>query len=960
MKEKQLPVRSLAVGDTLEYDLKTVYTKAEAPNQFWGADHFVAAGSVVLAQTLTLEVPSSKYVQVWSPHHTPQISEHDGVKQWRWTSSQLKPTSAKTADGKPDMPIDPDEDDDGRLLPSVGWTTFRNWAEVGDWYRSMAMERAQPNEALRAQAEALTKNAKTPEAQIEALYYFVSTKMRYVGIDLGVGRFQPHFASATLANQYGDCKDKDTLLEALLRARGFKTAPALIGAGIAPVQDLPSPAMFNHVITTVEMPAGNGQPASQLWLDATPGVSPFRVLLPQIRDQQALVVPVNAPATLQRAPADSPYALHESFTADATLDNKGLLTGHMILEARSDSEIGLRAVQQSVAPAQWDQAAQYLSSAMGFGGTVSNSNLRSSDPAQPVHMTWDYRRPEYADWANLRILPLFPALEIATVDKEKAPEHDIQLGAPRTIEALTRIKLPEGYRPRLPDATHVKRAYATYDEVYSFSNGAITVKRSMAVLQRKIPKAEWKDYYAYTRTIGLEKGEDYIQLAAPAPDSSSKSEKTSGRLDDSASPSGSVNSVRELMAKADQQYRANDMKAERETLLQIKAIAPETPYLWSMLGYVAMRQGQLNEGIDDVKHELSNHPDDHTDIPILLSNMYVQAKRYDEAIALLQKYEARDEVVISDALSRAYLLKNEPLQAAETLHRAAEKHPENRGLKNGYASALHKAGRDTEAAAEARKALDGAEDTDELNSGAYVLAQIGMYLPFAETAARKAVTLLEDKTASIHVSEANDSAFANTNLLLATYDTLAYILLREHKAAAAEPYQRAAWFARPDITVGDHLGQILEATGKPDEAATIDELALKTDHAFDMSQEDYGEVERNWRRLQQARAHSHAGSAVETLQAMRTFRVSRPAKLQGSGTFRIQLGAGGIVESDLVNGSSEVREMSAELQKIPIKDAVPSTSKAKLLRDGVLHCSSGATCEFVLMPYSGLRQEAVQ
>ena len=57
----------------------------------------------------------------------------------------------------------------------------------------------------------------------------------HVGIDLGVGRFQPHAASQVLSNQYGDCKDKDTLLEALLRAKGISVSPALVGAGITPV-----------------------------------------------------------------------------------------------------------------------------------------------------------------------------------------------------------------------------------------------------------------------------------------------------------------------------------------------------------------------------------------------------------------------------------------------------------------------------------------------------------------------------------------------------------------------------------------------------------------------------------------------------------------------------------------------------------------------------------------------------
>ena len=112
-----------------------------------------------------------------------------------------------------------------------------------------------------------------------------------------IGRYQPHTASEVLADQYGDCKDKDTLLEALLRAKGFSTSPALVGAGIAPVPEVPSPAMFNHVITTVNLPGG------RIWLDSTPMVSPYRYLGAIIRDQKALVVPADGPATLETTPA---------------------------------------------------------------------------------------------------------------------------------------------------------------------------------------------------------------------------------------------------------------------------------------------------------------------------------------------------------------------------------------------------------------------------------------------------------------------------------------------------------------------------------------------------------------------------------------------------------------------------------------------------------------------------------
>ncbi len=78
LKEKHVPVRSLATGDTLEYEVHVTIDKAEAPGQFWGAEHFTPPGSViVLAEGFTLEVPKDKYVQVWSPNH----KRHHGA-QW--------------------------------------------------------------------------------------------------------------------------------------------------------------------------------------------------------------------------------------------------------------------------------------------------------------------------------------------------------------------------------------------------------------------------------------------------------------------------------------------------------------------------------------------------------------------------------------------------------------------------------------------------------------------------------------------------------------------------------------------------------------------------------------------------------------------------------------------------------------------------------------------------------------
>ena len=66
----------------------------------------------------------------------------------------------------------------------------------------------------------MTKGLKTDDDKIHAIYNFVSLKYHYIGLDFGIGRYQPHAADDVLDNGYGDCKDKHTLLASLLKAVG--------------------------------------------------------------------------------------------------------------------------------------------------------------------------------------------------------------------------------------------------------------------------------------------------------------------------------------------------------------------------------------------------------------------------------------------------------------------------------------------------------------------------------------------------------------------------------------------------------------------------------------------------------------------------------------------------------------------------------------------------------------------
>lgn len=836
LKEKHVPVRSLSPGDTLEYEVHVAIEKAEAPGQFWGAQHFTPPGSViVLAEGFTLEVPKDKYVQVWSPNHKPTSTEHDGLRTYRWEGSQLVPApktndqADNSADATP--PKDPDEDADGRNLPSVAWTTFHSWAEVGDWYRSLALDRAQPNDALRARAAEITKDARTPEDQVRAIYSFVSTRTRYVGIDFGIGRYQPHAAAEVLANNYGDCKDKDTLLEALLRAKGLHTAPALIGVGVTPVQAVPTPAVFNHVITTVELPGG------RIWLDSTPEVAPYRLLSPPIREQLALVVPAEGPAGLERTPAAPPYPMVAHFEATGSLDADGKFTSHITASYRTDDETIVRSLARSVAPAEWDKVSQYVSSLTGFGGTTSHTSITNPDDlSSPIVLTYDYTRPSYGDWENHRIVPCFPALEFgALASDHKAPSADIQLGAPRTLTAICRIRLPEGYRTDLPDPIHVKTDFTTFDKTYRFDGKDLVIERTIVVLANKLPRTEWRRYQTFSKDISLQ-NEAWIQLIRTPLDQPQLTRPTIARAkppnEKAAEPANvpaaatESASARDLVQSAFEQMKGGDLSDARATLDKAKAKDPGVEGLWATYGIMATLHRNYEEAAVDYKKELAEHPDNRGAVGALAE---AEAMSGDRAAGCktIQSYIDRhpDDVQLSLYLAGMQSAAQDNEGALKTLEAAARATPDNHMIRVRQSDILRRLDRKDEAAEAAKSALDGTDDMEVINDAAYVLAETGMDLPYAEEVSRKGTAALEAKTATTTPAEANSNAFVQSNLLCASWDTLGWVLFREGKLEQAEPLILAGWRNSLIPHRGDHLGQLYEAMGKKQEALATYRLA---------------------------------------------------------------------------------------------------------------------------------------
>jgi transglutaminase-like putative cysteine protease len=140
---------------------------------------------------------------------------------------------------------------------------FDDWADLGQWYETIAAGRATAVPAVRAAlAEATAGAGESRFELILAASRFVRDGVRYIAKEVGIGALQPRPADQVLANRYGDCKDKATLLQALLAAESVPAYPILVNASRrrSVAESVPAIASMNHVVVGIAIEGAGDAP----------------------------------------------------------------------------------------------------------------------------------------------------------------------------------------------------------------------------------------------------------------------------------------------------------------------------------------------------------------------------------------------------------------------------------------------------------------------------------------------------------------------------------------------------------------------------------------------------------------------------------------------------------------------------------------------------------------------------
>jgi len=392
-----------------------------------------------------------------------------GQREWHWTYGNAKAILPEP----------------GSLIaetfsPYVAVSTLQTYPDLARAYMIGAEPAAKVTPAVQKLADEITAGITDKRAQADALYRWVSSQLRYVAISMGAGGYVPHNADDVLAARYGDCKDKTTLLTALMHAKGIRAMPVLIHT--ANTFDLPDtvlPGAFNHVITYL--------PDWDLFVDSTSGFAPFGVLPPGVRAKQALLGGDKALKPVVRVtPAANASKDRLIQRTAATLTADGSVSGTNRIEAQGAVEAVLRGSLGAITEATRPAVAQRLLSASGQTGEATLNVSDARDLNVPFSFVFEFRTPQRVNVPGPGALPTsfgMPSPSGAQSFSASVLQLDRKLDFPCPTdgtEEQMELTLPAQVKiTSLPKAASIESPYGRFVATYTVKDQQLVVNRRL-------------------------------------------------------------------------------------------------------------------------------------------------------------------------------------------------------------------------------------------------------------------------------------------------------------------------------------------------------------------------------------------------------------------------------------------------------------------------------------------------
>lgn len=500
VRNKGLVIPAADPGNIIGYE----YVQKDQPNLFQDSWWFQRQIPVLRGQ-YSLEIPAgwkfdnhwANYKEtapqspvpnqyVWQVSNVPAVEVEDQMPPWRTIAGRL--------DVKYYSPQNPNESEQSG-----------SWHDLGMWYRDLIASRNQATPEIQQEAASLTAHSATTLDKIQALTSYLQRQVRYVGIEIGIGGFQPRPAGVVFKNQYGDCKDKATLLSAMLHEIGVESFYVVAQTDRGIVQpDFSSIGSFNHVILAIRLPAGipdtdlysivnDPKYGKLLFFDPTDQYTPLGYLPDTEQDNYVLLVTPDG-GELVHLPLLPPTTNRLLRQAQFKLDASGGISGQVKEVRWGGPAVDSRAQYLITAPKDRTKIVDQF-----LGTFLDNFQLQSATVGnltnydQSLTLDYSFLAPNYAKLAGDMII-LRPRVlgekgwDILAGKERKYPIEFLDATLQTDEFSFT---LPAGYTVEdLPAPVKVDSDYVEYQSEAKLDGGILHYTRTYKVKQVMVPTAK--------------------------------------------------------------------------------------------------------------------------------------------------------------------------------------------------------------------------------------------------------------------------------------------------------------------------------------------------------------------------------------------------------------------------------------------------------------------------------------
>jgi transglutaminase-like putative cysteine protease/Flp pilus assembly protein TadD len=938
-RQRHISVAALQPGDTLEYRTVTTVLKPLAAGNFWYQYTF-PKGLVVKEDRLVIDVPKSREVKLKTPTRKPDIQESADRRVYTWLVRDIQPEHDAN-----------NKEDETETVPDVQLTTFTDWKQVAQWYAKLQGERMIVDDNVRKKADELTKSAGTPTEKARRLYDFVARNVRYVSISLGVGRYQPHSASDVLENGYGDCKDKHTLLSAMLRAEGIQSYPVLIDSTRTLDPDVPSPAQFDHVMTAARLGTGT----TLTWLDTTPEVTPFGLILYQLRNKQAVLASDDSEGGLLRTPADSPIQTFMRFHLDGKFTEFGALDATLEFTAQGDRDWPMRASFRRYSQAQWKDFVKILSAGWGLPGDVDDIQLDPiEDTSKPFHLKYHLHQDQYfvVPAVSVNFRPI-PPLGMPGVRAAKNSTEPLNIGPAGEMDYRVRLQFPSNYTVRTPTAVKMSRDYGEYSSSYSLSKGTLEGERKLVVKVNELAAARRADYESF-RNAAHSDEDQLLSCTILTPSERGAKSQTVSKVE------GTPQELHKAGVKA---LQSKDYLTAIDLLKRsVAADAGANSDVnvkdgWYDLGLAYAGANDHAEAIAAFRKQIElepSHAHANGDLAVELQ----QTGKTDDAIAAYRKQLeiAPYEKVTLKNLGLLLAQLGRDADARTQLEAAAALPPDDPETKLALAQVYGRLGEKTKAQ-ELTKGLTGSEGSGDSLQDIFVAALRSDIDPTqTENDAQQVLYDIGGQFDSGEFDRLGPSVFSSMRLVALAWARMGWAKSLQGENLAAMQFLQSAWLLSQSGTVANRLGQVLEKQGQPEKARHMYALAIAASGSIKTENNNNNNEAQDSRARLARLAGNASAEEKEIVQAQAELVQERTVKLgsitnkTASARFNLVFDSSPRPErAEFVDGDESLRSASQQLRDQTFPVRFPDVSSVKIVRRGLLSCN-GSGCGIESLP----------